>query len=660
MSAGSRVYAGEVRDDGRASGVARVRVLGPTAAWDDDGARIDLRGPRHRELLARLVAAHGRVVPVASLVDDLWGDSPPVRAVGTVRTFVADLRAALEPARPARSPVRVLVTEGSGYALRLPDSAVDAWRADAAVAGSVDAPAERVVRALGPVVADWPVDAYPDVADRAWAGPEQVRLAALRATAVERLVGALTETGRADEAVTLATPYVGASPWREEGWRLLALALYRAGRQADALDVLRRARAVLRDELGLDPSAALTGLEADILRHDPRVRGPEDVFRRVADDSLRVLGPGSRARLETTVSMLRRMAVSAPAPAEPHEDLLAAGTAAEELGDPALTARVLGGFDVPSVWPRSDDPERSGQLAALAGRTLAALPDDAAPTARARLHVLAAVETRGLPGTSGRAHAEEAVRLARELHNPALLCSALGALAVHTCSRAGLAAERDRIGAEIIPLARTHDLPTPEVQGLLLRLQAAGALGRPDDGDALAREIEAVSARHERPRAPVLVAWYRAMRAAQDGAPDAADRFALADRTLRGAGMPGVADGLLPLALLGLDMIRGRTTEVATDGWGPYAPWVRPLAVARGGDPDSAWTLLDGLADPPPGLLLEALWCVVAQAALETGHDGAADRARAALAPARDEVAGAGSGMLTFGPVADWLARLGC
>ncbi|WP_222843926.1 hypothetical protein [Cellulosimicrobium sp. CUA-896] len=385
------------------------------------------------------------------------------------------------------------------------------------------------------------------------------------------------------------------------------------------------------------------------------MRAPADVFRRVADDSLRALAPGSRARLETTVSMLGRLAVSASAPATPHEDLLEAARTAEALGDPALTARVLGGYDVPSVWPRSDDPERSLALADVALRTLDALPADAATAARTRLRVLVAVETRGLPGREGREHAEAAVRGARDLRDPGLLCSALGALALHACDRAGLAAERDRLGAEIVALARRHDLPSAEVQGLLVRLQASGALGRTAEGDALARELDDVSARHERPRAAVLVSGYRAMRAAEDGAPDAGDRLTAAVRALDDAGMPGVVDGLLPLALLGLDLVRGRARPLPTDGWGPYAPWVRPLVRVRTGDRPGARAALDRLPDPPPGLLLEALWCVVAQAATEAGHAGARTRARTALAPARHEVAGAGSGLVTFGPVADRL-----
>src|SRR5437016_6692920 len=91
-------------------------VLGPVMAWDGTGNGIALKGPRHRAVLARLIVARRRVVPVTRLVEDLWVDPPP-GALGAVRTFVAALRRALEPQRPPRTPARLLVTEGPGYAL---------------------------------------------------------------------------------------------------------------------------------------------------------------------------------------------------------------------------------------------------------------------------------------------------------------------------------------------------------------------------------------------------------------------------------------------------------------------------------------------------------------------------------------------------------------
>ncbi|WP_206328580.1 winged helix-turn-helix domain-containing protein, partial [Streptomyces sp. Tu 4128] len=110
-------------------------VLGPVTA-QRGGDPLALKGPRHRAVLARLILARRRVVPVARLVEDLWETSPapPPRAVGALRTFVGDLRRALEPDRPPRAPARLLVTEGPGYTLRAAPGSVDAWRFEAAVA----------------------------------------------------------------------------------------------------------------------------------------------------------------------------------------------------------------------------------------------------------------------------------------------------------------------------------------------------------------------------------------------------------------------------------------------------------------------------------------------------------------------------------------------
>ncbi|NNH23105.1 AfsR/SARP family transcriptional regulator, partial [Pseudokineococcus marinus] len=111
------------------SALPRLGVLGPTTAWDAGGRELRLPGPRHRELLVRLAVARGAVVPVAVLVEDLWGAAGPDDERGrtaAVRTFVAALRRALEPDRTPRAPARVLRTKGPGYALHLPGRALDA------------------------------------------------------------------------------------------------------------------------------------------------------------------------------------------------------------------------------------------------------------------------------------------------------------------------------------------------------------------------------------------------------------------------------------------------------------------------------------------------------------------------------------------------------
>ncbi|MET8043390.1 BTAD domain-containing putative transcriptional regulator [Micromonospora sp. NPDC005215] len=242
-------------------------VLGPVTAATGGGP-VPLRGHRQRLVLARLLIAHGRVVPVDRLVDDLW-EVPPDGAVGAIRTFVADLRRALEPDRPPRQPPRLLVTEPSGYALRTAPDAVDAARFEAAVgeAGrllTAELPAPALA-ALDTALGLWRGPAYADCAGAFWAVAEINRLDELRMLAVERRAEALLALGRPDEAAADLPAHLAGHPLREDAWRLLALARYRAGRQGEALAALRDARDAVVSALGVDPGPELRRLEADIL-----------------------------------------------------------------------------------------------------------------------------------------------------------------------------------------------------------------------------------------------------------------------------------------------------------------------------------------------------------------------------------------------------------
>ncbi|MFL6126270.1 BTAD domain-containing putative transcriptional regulator, partial [Actinophytocola sp.] len=264
------------------------RVLGPLVAEDERGP-VELRGPRHRAVLARLLVARGRVVPVGQLVADLWTD-PPDGAVGAVQTFVAALRKALEPDRPPRTPARVLVTAGPGYVLRA--AAVDAWEFEAAVTASGSP--EAVLAGVDAGLALWRGPAYADFADEPWARGEIARLDELRLLAGERRAAALLDSGRAASAVPDLEAQVRAHPWREDAWRLLALARYRAARQGEALDTLRRARSVLAEELGLDPGPGLRQLETDILAQAPGLTGAPVLT------GLAATSPGPRRRAATS------------------------------------------------------------------------------------------------------------------------------------------------------------------------------------------------------------------------------------------------------------------------------------------------------------------------------------------------------------------------
>ncbi|RJL36078.1 AfsR/SARP family transcriptional regulator [Bailinhaonella thermotolerans] len=667
-------------------------VLGPVAAWDDAGDAIDLKGPRHRAVLARLIVARGRVVPVSYLVEDLWEGDPPEGAVAAVRTFVAALRRALEPERPARARPRLLVTEGPGYAVRADPGAVDAWRFERALAA--DLPPERAARRLEEALGWWRGPAYADFAEEPWARAERSRLSELRLRAVERLAEARLALGRAAGAVPDLEAHVAEHPWREEGWRLLALALYRGGRQGDALAVLRRARDLLVSRLGVDPGPELRRLESDILRQAPaldRARDPaEAVWARAAAAYEASVPAGARARLESTVGLMRDLATTGGAGLEAaRAHRVAATEAAEELGDPELTARVIGAYDVPAVWTRADDPEQAARMVAAAERVLAALPPGAPEATRARLLSTIAVESRGTGSPRAAEAARQAEEIARRLDDPALLAFALNGAFMQSFGRAGLAGRRDEIGAELVALSARHGLAGFEILGHLVRLQARCALADFAAADEHAAAAERLAERHERPLVEVFTTWYHALRLDVTGEPPGgasavpggtavpgqegdvpggapAGRAEAAYREaaglLDGAGMPGLERGLPPLALLCARVRRGLPVEprdLGTAGgepdFGPYEPWARPLLLLAGDRRAEAAEALREIPDPPADLLMEAMWALVARAAALLGDREAARRARDALAPAAGELAGAGSGLLTLGPVAAYL-----
>ncbi|MFG2783713.1 BTAD domain-containing putative transcriptional regulator [Streptomyces prunicolor] len=645
-------------------------VLGPVAAWDGAGDAIALRGPRHRAVLARLLVARRRVVPVGRLVEDLWADrtEPPADAVGAVRTFVAALRRALEPERPPRTPARLLVTEGPGYALRAGPGAVDAWRFERAVTDAATLPAPDALNRLEEALSWWRGPAYTDFGDEAWVRAERSRLAELRLHAVERRAEAQLALGRAAVAVPDLDAHVAEHPWREDAWRLLALALYRTGRQGDALAVLRRARTLLVEQLGTDPGPALRRLEADILDHAPQLDpGPgdraEQVWAQAAAAYDRTVAPGARARLESTVGLLRDLAVTGGGGLQAaRRHRTAAITAARELGDPELTARVIGGYDVPAIWTRADDPHQAADTVAAAEHTLAALPPDAQLTSRARLLTTIALESRGTRSARGPQAARQAEDIARRLNDPALLAFALNGTFMQTFHRAGLAPQRDEIGAELVALSARHGLVTYEVLGHLVRLQSRSALADFTGADAHATAADRLADRHELPLVGVFTHWYRVLRLTATGSPHPADvTTAYQDAALRldGAGMPGLERGLLPLALLCLRLRSGQPAQTDEHiDWGPYEPWARPLVLLAHDRPTEARAALSSLPDPPRDLLFEALWCLAARAALTVGDRDTMERALAELTPAAAELAGAGSGLLTLGPVARYLDDL--
>ncbi|WP_345428264.1 BTAD domain-containing putative transcriptional regulator [Actinoallomurus vinaceus] len=656
-------------------------VLGPVVAWDDAGESIALKGPRHRAVLARLIVARRRVVPVTRLADDLWED-PPEDATGAIRTFVAALRRALEPQRPPRAPARLLVTEGPGYALRAEPDAVDAWRFERAVTAATTPPPAgapvalpfagvsttlrpaEVLARLDEALGWWRGPAYAEFADEPWARAERSRLAELRLHAVERRAELRLTLGLAAETVPDLDAHVAEHPWREHAWRLLALALYRTGRQGDALAVLRRARTLLVEQLGVDPGPALRELEADILAHAARL-DPEPgsaagrVWAQTAAAYDRAVPSGARARLESTVGLLRNLAVTGGSGLqEARRHRVAAIAAAEELGDAELTARVIGAYDVPAIWTRVDDPEQAAHVVAAAERTLAAHPAGQ-EAARARLLATIALESRGTRAARGPEAAREAEEIARRLDDPALLAFALNAAFMQSFDRAGRAPRRDEIGAELVTLSARHGLSAFEILGHLIRLQARSALGDLPGADRHAAAADRLAERHERPLVGVFTGWYAALRTAATGSEEAAEAaYRDAAARLDGCGMPGLERGLPSLALLSLRVLHRRPARTDEDAdWGPYEPWARPLTLLAKGRRTAAAAALRDVPEPPRDLLFEALWCLTAQAAIAVGDRETMERAHAELSPAAAELS-AGSGLLTVGPVSRHLDDL--
>ncbi|WP_020674076.1 BTAD domain-containing putative transcriptional regulator [Amycolatopsis nigrescens] len=1045
--------------------VLGFRVLGPLEAANEHGP-VDLKGFKHRAVLARLLIAGGGVVPVTRLIDDLWEEAPG-GASGAVQTFVGALRKALEPDRPARTPARLLVTVGAGYALRTGPENVDARRFEAAVTESgrllADDRAEEARVLLDEALGLWRGPAYVEFAEQDWARGEIARLDELRLLAVRRRAEAALALGLAGETVPELQAQVAAHPLREDDWRLLATALYQSGRQGDALAALRRAREVLRTELGVDPGQHLRRLEADMLAQAPHLAGPparrspdpvqdkgpvqqlfvgrvgelaalaeaaasaklagrprlalvsgaagagktalttaltrrlaatgwitawgtspelpgapaawpwtqlrdalahtghdppptgtqdgdpgdpgdpvearfrrhraigsylgtvsgakpvllvfddlhwadeetlalvtalaadpaagpvlivgtyrsteisaglagalgraaraepvrvylggltepevrelvlatahrepapgaaqviharsagnpffvreltrlwetegdaglsavpagvRDVIRhrltglpeaarthlrqaavlghevdldvliplagdenlvldtvdlallsgflverdadrlrfahalvretlydditrvrrarwhaaaaeiveRVRPDDVEAIahhflraedrataamaahyaraaaeraerrpapheavrlwrgtvealdrteGGDARARLEAVMGMVRALAVTGDlAGARRHR--ADAVTAAEALGDPVLTAGVIGSFQVPANWTANDDEALSASLVAAAERTLTVLPGDR-ETERAGLLVTVAMERRGDRGQRGAQAAREAETIARALGDPTLLAFALNGRFLQTFHRAGLAPQRAAIGAELLDLAARHDGLIPfEVLGHLILVQSGAALADLATADRHAAAADLLAERYELPLVGVFTGWYAALRLAVTGRPaEARAAYRAAADRLRGTGMPGVEDGILPLALLCLGV-----PDLPDDGWGRYERWARPLVLFASGDREQALTAVRDIPDSPRDLLFEVRTCLHAESAVRAGDRQRMAPLYAQLLPAAGELAGAGSGLLTLGPVAHYLGEL--
>ena len=251
----------------------RIQLLGPVEATRDDGTAIQLGGVMVRGLLARLALTPRRVVPIDSLIDDLWGEERSEIGRPALRVHVSRLRAALKPADD------LVVTKPPGYLLAVDDDAVDAGRLERVVAaarrdaaaGNAEWAAEKFRTALGlfkgPPLADLP---------QPFAASARVRLEEIRLAAVEARVDADLASGLHGALVAELDELTTVNPFRERLWAARMLALVRCGRAADALRTYQELRTLLSEELGIDPSPDVQALELAILR-DPLALAWKDV-----------------------------------------------------------------------------------------------------------------------------------------------------------------------------------------------------------------------------------------------------------------------------------------------------------------------------------------------------------------------------------------------
>ena len=388
----ARVVSLPARSAPRYRAEVRFGVLGTLAVQDGDGALVRLGGPARRRLLAALVSRVGRIVPVDVLIDDLWSDAPPMTAEKTLQSHVVRLRDDLGRGDQG-SP---LVTEAGGYRLAVDPSGVDSWcfqrDLDQGRAALAAGDPRAALALLEQSLSWWRGEAYAEFPDATFAVSERLRLSELRAIAQEAQADAALALGAGADLVPELETRVLHEPYRERSWEQLVTALYRAGRQGDALAAYRRARTRLVEDLGLEPSPSLRDLESRVLDQDPSLLP-------VPHAPLVHLPVAARGRGEATVA-----ATAVPLPAHPATPLEA--TAVAEVPPVVPTC------PFPGLRPYEEDDAavfvgRERLTAQVAGRLvdhdLVVLvgPSGAGKSSLARAGLVPALRAGAIPGSAG-------------------------------------------------------------------------------------------------------------------------------------------------------------------------------------------------------------------------------------------------------------------
>ncbi|MFF5209025.1 BTAD domain-containing putative transcriptional regulator [Streptosporangium sp. NPDC000396] len=254
------------------------RMFGSFEVTDAAGHRLDLGTRKQRAVLAMLALEPGKVVPLDRLIEELWAGEAPSSATGTLQSYISNLRKVVEPDRRPRTPPKVLLTREPGYLLAVAPGQIDLGRFAAGVEEGRRALAwgehAEARRALDRALALWRGDPLEEFAGQEFAQPAIARMVELRIAAAEDRLEARLALGEGGACVPDLESLVEAHPYRERAWGLLVLALYHAGRQADALNALRRARERLAGDLGIEPGPQLRRLEQAVFGQAPELEAP--------------------------------------------------------------------------------------------------------------------------------------------------------------------------------------------------------------------------------------------------------------------------------------------------------------------------------------------------------------------------------------------------
>jgi DNA-binding SARP family transcriptional activator len=297
------------------------RLFGPLEVFQD-GKLLPLGGAKQRSLLAVLLLHANQVVSADRLIDELWGEEPPATAAKTIQVYVSRLRKELGDGR--------LVTRPPGYMLQVHESELDLVRFEGLLEDASAADPPGAARSLREALALWRGPALADLAYEAFAQAEIMRLEELRMTALEQRIEADLASGRHAELVGELEALVAQHPLRERLRCQLMLALYRSGRQAEALGAYKAARTELSDGLGLEPGEELKRLERAILQQDPALDAvaPDPVEARAERDRSLLLFPTAVEGLDLLLGLAVPLAASGP----PRELIVASVVGAGDLG----------------------------------------------------------------------------------------------------------------------------------------------------------------------------------------------------------------------------------------------------------------------------------------------------------------------------------------